>query len=231
MPGVPRVADHRHRRAAGHRGHDALEPRRFVVPVQRRADGRPRAHAVMPMAESRARFGACPRSRRGPPWPARHGHGGRDRPGSRSAWPRARVGPAAPRSRPVARWTVRHLAHLELVTHPHAPTLQRAGLGLDGAAGPAPTTATRHGLSRVTRTTVQVDGEKGHVDGEFHAHGVHGAHALEVERALASRCAPAGRPRSVAESVISSAHTTSPSRSSHPDRMPREATGRPWRTV
>ena len=85
--------------------------------------------------------------------------------------------------------------------------------------------ATRQGLSRATRTTVEVDREEGHVDGELHAGRVHGAGALQVQRALAARCAPAGR---------RARRASRPSRARTPRRRPaaaiRTASTRGYRT-
>ena len=65
----------------------------------------------------------------------------------------------------------------------------------------------------------QVGREEGHVDGELHARAC--ARSGRPRRAARPRTpsGPAGCRRSAGESAISSAHTTSPSRSSHPDRM------------
>ncbi len=80
-----------------------------------------------------------------------------------------------------------------------------------------PPTATRHGLRRATRTTVRSTERKATSMGNFMP-------AVCTVRAPSTCSAPSqpGRPRSAprsaGESARSSAHTTSPSRSSHPDR-------------
>ena len=170
--------------------------------------------------------GACPRSRSGRPSPAPRAPGARGRPGSRSAWPRARAGPRPlRRSRPCRRAAavaVGHLAHLELVAHLHAPSARtsrpRSATTLRAAA-PAEGDPPR--LEPGDPQHGEVGREKGHVDREPQPGRVHGARPVECS-APSHPAAPAQRRRrSAGESAISSAHTTSPSRSSQPDRIGR----------
>ena len=90
--------------------------------------------------------------------------------------------------------------------------------------------ATRHGLSRATRTTVRSVGEKGHVNGEFHAGRVHRAGAVDVQRALAAAASAqrAALGRRVGQ-LERAHHIAVPQQPSGPH--PPEATGPPAHSV
>ena len=220
--GRPRVADHRHRRAAGHGGRDTLEPGRLVVPVQREQAVAAGPAAVIPSAERSARV------RRVSSQQIRSAVASTSRArGERS--PRFPIGVATstswPRRSPLkARRSLRRSA-------PRAPRAgRRPARPSARARRPRPRPrcgrrarrrATRHGFSRATRTTVRSTERKATSIGNFMPTVCTVRTPVDVQRPLAARCAPAGPRRSAGESAISSAHTTSPSRSSHPDRIRR----------
>ena len=102
---------------------------------------------------------------------------------------------------------VRHLAHLELVTHPHPPALEGTGLGLDRATGPRPAHRYPPGRQPGHRTTARSSERK----------------ATSTANLMPIVCtvrAPRGAPRRRTRSAVQAPRARRSSRSS-PVRRPR----------
>ncbi len=109
---------------------------------------------------------------------------------------------------------------------PHAPALERPGLGLDGTPGGPPTQGDAPRLEPGDSHHGEVRRQKRHVNGEFHADGMHRSEAVDVQGALAAGAAAerAALGRRVGQ-LERTHHIAVPQQPSGPH--PPEATGRP----